>query len=115
MGQNLSNNYSKTKVNTSQDVISEPIIHNNIILAYIWLGSAYAMMMIWTTTILYDRWLGRNRLRRVGTSGVIAAIFFSSLWPIVLLSLAIPEREVWVRRSSSVIAAIANIELSQSS
>ncbi|KAF8847343.1 hypothetical protein BDZ45DRAFT_607609 [Acephala macrosclerotiorum] len=94
MGQNLSSNYSKTIVDTAQDVITPPYIRNGKILALLWLGSAYAMAMIWSTTLLYDRWVGPQGRRAVGFRGVLAAILLSSAWPAVLLYLVTTRTEI---------------------
>ncbi|CZR55758.1 uncharacterized protein PAC_05646 [Phialocephala subalpina] len=84
MGGNLS---SKIVVNTSKDVISAPDAVNEKILAFLWLGSAYAIAMIWSTVLLCDRWGGPHGGRRVGLGSVLAAILLSTAWPIVFLYL----------------------------
>lgn len=84
MGQNLS---SKVVVDTTKDLISPEDAVNEKILLILWLCSAYAIAMIWSTVMLVDRWGGPHGGRKIGFGSVIAAILLSSAWPLVFVYL----------------------------
>lgn len=58
------------------------------ILAIMWLGTAYAIGMIFTTIALVERWAGPHGERGYSFMGVLAALILSAAWPMILLFLA---------------------------
>jgi hypothetical protein len=84
MGQNLS---SKIVPDTSQDVISPGDAFNTRNMALLWLLAAYAIAMIWSTTLLVDRWRGPTGNRKLGFSSAVAAVVMSTAWPVVFVYL----------------------------
>lgn len=57
------------------------------ILGVAWLGSFYAIGMIWTTLALIDRWRGPHGEGEITFFSVLAAIILSAAWPGVLVIL----------------------------
>jgi hypothetical protein len=86
MGANLS---STVKVDTSKDIIAPEDALNNRNTLFLWLGSLYAIAMIWSTVALVDRWRGPQGDRKTGLASVLAAIFLSIAWPVVMVFLII--------------------------
>lgn len=50
-------------------------------------GTGYAIMMIWATILLVDRWGGPHGGRKIGCGSVLLAILLSTAWPVVFLYL----------------------------
>lgn len=59
------------------------------ILGVAWLGSFYAVGMIWTTLSLIDRWRGPHGDGEINFFSVVAALLLSAPWPAVLIITAI--------------------------
>ncbi|KAH8716532.1 hypothetical protein HC256_005295 [Beauveria bassiana] len=57
----------------------------DIIMAALWAGSLYAILMIWTTCALIDRWRGPSDKIRTGPGSVFAAFVLSTAWPVVMV------------------------------
>ena len=84
MGQNLSTNVI-TRVDTSLDVISPEDAFNTRQLGFLWIGAVFGMMMIWSTTLLVDRWRGPQGTSKVGFVSVLSALLLSTAWPLVFV------------------------------
>lgn len=67
----------------SKDVIGANDARNDKILGIMWLGSFWAIAMIWSMVLLVDRWRGPLGNRSVGFASVVAAFILSTAWPIV--------------------------------
>lgn len=88
MGGNLSSTF---KPDTSKDVLSPTDRHADIILGVTWLLVIYAIIMIWTTLALVDRWKGPQDRIRVGAGRVLMALVISAAWPAVVVYLAMAK------------------------
>jgi hypothetical protein len=87
MGANLSSKVI-THVDTSADIISPGEHANELRLAIFWISCFYVIAMIWSTTLLVDRWRGpHGDNRNVGFTSVLAAILLSAAWPVVFVYL----------------------------
>lgn len=86
MGANLSNPFIP---DTSKDVIGAGDRFAEAFLGIAWVSAIYAMVMIFTTCALVDRWRGPNGTRSVGAASVLAALLMSTAWPLVLLYLMV--------------------------
>lgn len=86
MGQNLS---SLVWPDESLDVLSRQDAFGELFLALAWLGSVYAIAMIFTTVRLIDRWRGPRDDNPTSAGQVMAAIVLSIAWPLVLIFLAL--------------------------
>jgi len=73
----------------SLDIISKQDAFGELILALAWLGSAYAIAMIFTITKLIDRWKGPRDDNPTGFGSVLGAFILSLAWPLVLIILAL--------------------------
>lgn len=76
-----------THVDTSADILAIQEVWNEQRLLMFIGGSVYAMMMIWSTTLLVDRWRGPNGDRPVRFASVLAGIIMSTAWPVVMIYL----------------------------
>ncbi|KAF3075188.1 hypothetical protein TsFJ059_003170 [Trichoderma semiorbis] len=88
MGNNLSSTFIP---DTSKDVLSPTDRTADIILGVTWLLVIYAMVMIWTTCALVDRWKGPQDRIRVGGGRVMMALVMSAAWPAVVVYLAMAK------------------------
>ncbi len=73
----------------SADIISKPDAFGELVLAIAWLGSCYAIAMIFTTVKLIDRWRGPRDDNPTGFGSVLGALILSIAWPLVLIILAL--------------------------
>lgn len=84
MGANLSSTFEP---DTSGVVLSPQDRFADILMAGLWAGALYVVVMIWTTCALIDRWRGPNDKIRTGPGSVFAALIMSTAWPVVMLYL----------------------------
>jgi hypothetical protein len=84
MGANLSNPFIP---DTSKDVIGAGDRFAEEFLGVAWALAIYAMVMIFSTCALVDRWRGPNGTRSVTAISVMAAFLLSTAWPVVLVYL----------------------------
>lgn len=82
MGANLSSTFEP---DTSKVVLSPQDRFADILMAGLWAGALYAIVMIWTTCALIDRWRGPSDKIRTGPGSVVAALALSTAWPVVML------------------------------
>ncbi len=87
MGANLSK--ANLWPNESKDVITPSDAFGELVLALAWLGSWYAIAMIFTTVKLIDRWRGPRDDHPTGFGSVLGAFILSIAWPVVLIFLAL--------------------------
>ncbi|PNP54061.1 hypothetical protein THARTR1_05268 [Trichoderma harzianum] len=88
----MGNNLSSTFVpDTSKDVLTPSDRTADIILGVTWLLVIYAMVMVWTTCALVDRWKGPQDRIRVGGGRVMMALVMSAAWPAVVVYLAMAK------------------------
>ncbi|KAH0490681.1 hypothetical protein TgHK011_002138 [Trichoderma gracile] len=85
MGNNLSSTFEP---DLSKVVLSPTDRHADIILGVTWLLVIYALVMVWTTCALVDRWKGPQDRIRVGGGRVMMAAVMSAAWPAVVVYLA---------------------------
>ncbi len=81
------NLFKDTSVDISVDVFGEGDKANTIRLGIFWALVSYAIAMIWSTTLLVDRWRGPHGKSPVGAASVLVAIFLSVAWPVVFVYL----------------------------
>lgn len=74
--------------NESKDVIAPADRRAEIFLAVTWAATFYAIGMIFTTTKIIDRWRGPRDDNPTGFFSVLAALILSTVWPAVLVILA---------------------------
>lgn len=60
---------------------------SQIMLAILWVGSIYGIIMIGTTIALIDRWRGPHGKHSINICSVITAFLLSTAWPAVLFYL----------------------------
>ncbi|KAJ6788991.1 hypothetical protein PWT90_02587 [Aphanocladium album] len=84
MGANLSSTFEP---DTSKVVLSPQDRFADILTAGLWAGALYAIVMIWTTCALIDRWRGPMDKIRTGPGAVFGALILSTAWPVVMLYL----------------------------
>ncbi|KAH6606888.1 hypothetical protein Trco_006041 [Trichoderma cornu-damae] len=77
MGANLSSTFQP---DLSKVVLSPEDRHSDIILGITWLLVIYAMIMVWTTCALVDRWKGPQDRIRVGGGRVLMALVIIDWW-----------------------------------
>ncbi|EHK15335.1 uncharacterized protein TRIVIDRAFT_56512 [Trichoderma virens Gv29-8] len=88
MGANLSSTFEP---DLSKVVLSPTDRTADIILGVTWLLVIYAIVMIWTTCALVDRWKGPQDRIRVGGGRVLMALVMSAAWPAVVVYLAMAK------------------------
>jgi len=76
-----------TTVDITPDKISPGDALNELILLIMWVGAFYAIMMIWSTVALCDRWRGPHGKSKIGFVSVVAAFLMSAAWPLVAVYL----------------------------
>lgn len=84
MGANLSKNSVIATSDITLDVISPGDMGTIVRLTIMWAASFYVMLMIWSTTLLADRWRGPKGDKRISGASVLAAIIMSTAWPVVV-------------------------------
>ncbi len=82
MGGNLSSTFEP---DTSKVVLSPQDRFADILMAVLIAGSLYAILMIWTTCALIDRWRGPTDKIRTGPGSVFVALVLSTAWPVVMV------------------------------
>ncbi|XWW97523.1 hypothetical protein V2A60_005507 [Cordyceps javanica] len=82
MGANLSSTFEP---DLSKVVLSPQDRFADILVGILWACSLYAVVMIWTTCALIDRWRGPSDKIPTGPGSVFAAIILSTAWPVVML------------------------------
>ncbi len=85
----MGSNLSLIWPDRSKDLISPADAFGEFFLAMCWIGSVYAIAMIFTTVKLVDRWRGPRDDNPTSIGSVLAAIILSIAWPVVLVTLAI--------------------------
>lgn len=88
MGANLSSTFEP---DLSKVVLSHSDRRADIILGVTWLLVIYAIVMLWTTLALVDRWKGPQDRIRVGGGRVLMALVMSAAWPAVVVYLAMAK------------------------
>jgi len=71
------------------DVVDKFDRYNDFVLLALWGGSLYIIAMIFTTCQLIDRWRGPRDEGSVNFFSVLGAFIMATLWPAVLVILAL--------------------------
>jgi len=85
----MGSNLSLIWPDRAKDIVSPADAFGELVLALAWVGSVYAIAMIFTTVKLVDRWRGVRDDNPTSLGSVLAAALMSIAWPAVLIVLAL--------------------------